>query len=93
MASGLGYYVWYAALRGLSRLRAATVQLSVPVIAAAGGVMLLGEPTTLRLLLAFAATLGGIAIVLRQPSGRRVDSLEEGGKDVAVVTEENQREQ
>ena len=65
VASGLGYFVWYAALRGLSAIRAATVQLSVPVIAAVGGVLLLGEDVTLRLVLASTATLGGIAAVLR----------------------------
>jgi drug/metabolite transporter (DMT)-like permease len=66
VTSGLGYVVWYAALRGLSRARAATVQLSVPVIAAIGGVLLLAEPITPRLLLASAATLGGVWLVLRQ---------------------------
>jgi drug/metabolite transporter (DMT)-like permease len=68
IASGLGYVVWYAALRGLRATQAATVQLSVPVIAAVGGVVLLSEPVTQRLLLASAATLGGIAIVLAQRS-------------------------
>ncbi len=68
LASGLGYVLWYAALRGLNATRAATVQLSVPVIAALGGVMFLGEPITLRLSLASGAILGGIALVL---SGRR----------------------
>ena len=58
--------IWYAALRGLSASRAATVQLSVPVIAAFGGVLLLFEDVTLRLLVASAATLGGVAIVLAQ---------------------------
>ena len=71
IASGLGYVVWYAALRGLAATQAATVQLSVPVIAAAGGAVLLSEPVTLRLLLASAATLGGIALVLLQRSRRR----------------------
>ena len=66
IASGLGYAIWYAALRGLPATRAATVQLSVPVIAAFGGVMFLSEQITLRLLIASAATLGGIAIVLAQ---------------------------
>ena len=65
VTSGLGYVVWYAALRGLTRARAATVQLSVPVIAAIGGVLLLAEPITLRLLLASAATLGGVWLALR----------------------------
>jgi len=69
IASGLGYYIWYAALQQLAAMRAATVQLSVPVIAAIGGVLLLAEPVTARLLVASAATLGGIAIVLtRRPA-------------------------
>ena len=71
VASGLGYVVWYAALRGLTSTRAATVQLSVPVIAAIGGVLLLSEPVTLRLVLASAATLGGIALVLLQRTAPR----------------------
>jgi drug/metabolite transporter (DMT)-like permease len=59
-----------AALPGLSATRAATVQLSVPAIAAFAGVVLLGEDVTLRLLLASVATLGGIAIVLAQKSAK-----------------------
>ena len=66
ITSGLGYVIWYAALRRLTATRAATVQLSVPVIAAFGGVILISEPITPRLLLASAATLGGVAIVLTQ---------------------------
>ena len=66
IASGCGYAIWYAALGGLTASRAATVQLSVPVIAAFGGVLLLSEAGTLRLLVASAATLGGVAIVLAQ---------------------------
>jgi drug/metabolite transporter (DMT)-like permease len=66
IASGLGYAIWYAALRRLTAIRAATVQLTVPVVAAFGGVILLSEPITLRLLLASAATLGGVAVVLAQ---------------------------
>jgi drug/metabolite transporter (DMT)-like permease len=68
VTSGLGYVAWYAALRGLPRTRAATVQLSVPVIAAVGGVALLAEPITVRLLIASTATLGGVWIVLAQRS-------------------------
>ena len=66
LASGIGYALWYAALRGLSATRAATVQLTVPVIAAFGGIVLLSEPITTRVLIASAATLGGVAIVLTQ---------------------------
>jgi drug/metabolite transporter (DMT)-like permease len=66
VASGLGYVIWYAALKGLTATRAATVQLSVPIIAAIGGVILLSEQVTPRLVLASVATLGGIAIVLIQ---------------------------
>ncbi len=70
VTSGLGYAVWYAALMGLTATTAATVQLSVPVIAAVAGVSLLGESLTLRLVLASAAVLGGIAVVIlaRRPS-------------------------
>ena len=52
IASGGGYVLWYSALPGLRATSAATVQLSVPVLAAAGGILLLGEPTTFRFLLA-----------------------------------------
>ena len=70
IASGCGYVVWYAALSGLTATRAATVQLSVPAIAAFGGVVMLSEQITLRLLLASAATLGGVAIVLAQRAAK-----------------------
>jgi drug/metabolite transporter (DMT)-like permease len=64
IASGLGYVIWYAALSGLKATGAATVQLSVPVLAATGGILLLGEPITLRYLFASIAVLGGIALVV-----------------------------
>ena len=63
LASGVGYAVWYTAMRGLQATQAATVQLSVPVLAAAGGVLLLGEDVGLRLVLSSLAILGGIWIV------------------------------
>lgn len=63
IASGLGYAIWYTALSGLKATSAATVQLSVPVLAATGGILLLGEPITLRYLVASIAVLGGIALV------------------------------
>lgn len=65
IASGMGYAIWYMALPLLLPTSAATVQLSVPVIAAIGGVLLLSEPLTLRLVIAGIAILGGIAIVIR----------------------------
>jgi drug/metabolite transporter (DMT)-like permease len=64
LASGLGYAVWYTALRGLTATRAATAQLSVPLIAALGGIFVLGEPFAWRLALAGGAILGGIALVV-----------------------------
>lgn len=70
VTSGIGYVLWYAALPGLTAARAATVQLSVPVIAAFGGVILLSEDITPRLLLASVATLGGVAIVLAQSAAK-----------------------
>ena len=63
-ASGIGYAIWYTAIPALKATNAATVQLSVPVIAALGGVVILGEPITLRLVLASVAILGGIALVI-----------------------------
>lgn len=72
LASGVGYAIWYTALKGLRATDAAMVQLSVPVIAAAGGILLLGEHLTLRLVLASGAILGGIALVIfarRRPAG------------------------
>jgi drug/metabolite transporter (DMT)-like permease len=66
IASGVGYAIWYTALPGLRAASAATVQLSVPVLAAAGGILFLGESITLRLLFASVAVLGGIALVVIQ---------------------------
>lgn len=73
IASGIGYSIWYSALPGLRATSAATVQLSVPVIAAAGAILFLGESLTLRLVLASAAILGGIALVILEstPENRR----------------------
>lgn len=64
LASGVGYAIWYAVLPSLKATTAATVQLSVPAIAAAGGVVMLGEALSLRLVLASLAILGGIVIVI-----------------------------
>jgi drug/metabolite transporter (DMT)-like permease len=64
LTSGLGYAVWYAALKGLHPASSASVQLSVPVLTALGGVALLSEPVTLRLALCSLAILGGIAWVI-----------------------------
>jgi len=66
LTSGLGYAVWYAALGRLTAMRAATVQLSVPLLAAFGGVLFLSEAITPRLAVASVAILGGIALVLGQ---------------------------
>ncbi len=65
VTSGLGYVAWYAVLPALRAASAATVQLSVPVIAALGGAAVLAEPVTLRLAVASVVTLGGIALVVR----------------------------
>lgn len=68
LTSGIGYVIWYAALSKLSAMRAATVQLSVPLIAAFGGVAFLSEAITPRLVAASVAILGGIALVLSNRS-------------------------
>lgn len=64
LASGVGYAIWYTAIRGLAATSAATVQLSVPVIAAIGAVALLGEPITWHLLFTSIIVLGGVALVI-----------------------------
>jgi drug/metabolite transporter (DMT)-like permease len=64
LTSGIGYVIWYAALNYLSSIQAALVQLSVPAIAAAGGIMLLAEPLSLRLVVAGTLILGGISLAL-----------------------------
>ena len=64
LASGIGYAIWYQALPALKATHAATVQLSVPVIAALGGALFLGEALSLPLLLSSCAILGGIALLI-----------------------------
>jgi drug/metabolite transporter (DMT)-like permease len=72
VTSGLGYAIWYTALKGLQPTSSASVQLSVPVLTALGGVALLSEPLTLRLALCSAAILGGISCVITgQPGALR----------------------
>ncbi len=81
ITSGLGYVIWYAALRGLTAMRAATVQLSVPVLAALGGVVVLSEAITLRLIVSAVVILSGVGLAVahhktvadRQGSIPRVD--------------------
>ena len=66
VTSGIGYAIWYTALPALKATHAATVQLSVPVIAALGGILILSEDLTLRVAGASVAILGGIALVILQ---------------------------
>jgi len=85
IASGVGYVAWYAALRRLTSMRAAVVQLSVPILAAAGGIVFLAESLSARFVVASLTILGGIALAIL---GRRrvgaaapvaVDSPVQGG--------------
>jgi drug/metabolite transporter (DMT)-like permease len=69
LTSGLGYVIWYRALQSLAATTAASVQLSVPVLATLGGVLLLSEPVTRQLVYASVALLGGLGLVIR--AGRR----------------------
>lgn len=64
IASGIGYTIWYSALGGLSATQAAVVQLSVPVIAALGGVIFVSEALTQRLIVSALMILGGILLVV-----------------------------
>lgn len=68
VTSGLGYILWYKALKGLRASQAGLAQLTVPAIAAIGGALLLAEPLSLRLILASAAILGGVALATLTPS-------------------------
>jgi drug/metabolite transporter (DMT)-like permease len=77
LTSAIGYVIWYAALRDHSATSAALVQLLVPVLAALGGVVLLSEALTLRLLMSSAMIIGGVALALTQrPNPGRVKSEE-----------------
>jgi drug/metabolite transporter (DMT)-like permease len=69
VTSGIGYVVWHAALRDLAASTAGLVQLAVPALAAAGGVVLLGERPTPRLALAAALILGGVALAVARRTG------------------------
>lgn len=68
IASGCGYVIWYAVLPSLSATRAATVQLTVPIIAAFGGAVFISEQLDMKLAISALLTLGGVAIVLSQKS-------------------------
>jgi len=71
LTSGLGYVIWYLTLRHLTATRAAIVQLAVPVIAAAGGVVALAEEPTARLAIASVLILGGVAAAILAKKGDR----------------------
>ena len=64
LTSGVGYTVWYAALKHHTQMRAAVLQLAVPVIAATGGILFMAEAFTMRLLIAAVLILGGIALTI-----------------------------
>jgi drug/metabolite transporter (DMT)-like permease len=64
ITSGIGYAIWYSALPYLKATQAATVQLSVPVLAAIGGILLIGEPPNLQLVLSSMAILAGVSLVI-----------------------------
>jgi drug/metabolite transporter (DMT)-like permease len=69
IATGFGYIAWFMALRHLPAARAATIQLSMPVLVALGGIGFLSEPLTPRLVLASVAMLAGLSLVL----GHRIE--------------------
>lgn len=69
VTSGLGYALWYRVLRHLPATRAGIAQLSVPAIAAGGGLIFLNEAVTVRLLITSAMVLGGVAIATTQAGG------------------------
>ncbi len=64
ITSGVGYAIWYTALQSISSMQAAMVQLSVPILAAAGGVLFLAESVSLRLIVSGLLILGGIFLAI-----------------------------
>jgi drug/metabolite transporter (DMT)-like permease len=80
LASGLGYAIWYSVLPRLERSTAAYVQLTVPAIAAAGGVLFIAEPLTLRLVLSSAGILGGVGLTLWGADTRRRNATKSGAE-------------
>lgn len=83
LASGAGYAAWFAALPTLKALRAAALQLTVPVIAAVAGVLLLGERATPRLVVSTALILGGVGLAL----GGRAIRARAAARSVAAPAE------
>lgn len=71
VASGIGYTLWYAVVPRMTAMRASILQLSVPVLAAVGGIMALGEQVTPRLLLAGVVTLSGVTLALNGGARKR----------------------
>ena len=67
VTSGLGYALWYAVLPSLGAAIGALTQLSVPIIAMAGGMVFLGEVLTWRFVGASVLVLGGIAFGILAP--------------------------
>ena len=74
VTSGIGYTIWYTALKGLNSIQASIVQLLVPVLAAMGGVIFIGELISLRLMASSLMILGGILLLIikRIPSKKQV---------------------
>lgn len=89
VASGIGYAIWYTALPALKATSAATVQLSVPVITAVGGMIFMDEALTLRFGLASLAILGGIALVIVERRGAQTVRSEDAHP---VSADPNKRE-
>ena len=75
LASGVGYAVWYATLPKLDSSLAAIVQLTVPLIALAGGMVFLGETATWSFVISAALILGGVFIAVLSPKAKNSDGL------------------
>jgi len=86
LTSGLGYVAWYTALRGMTAVRAAVLQLAVPILAAVGGVVLLAESISARLVLSTIMVLGGIALAIVSH-----ESLSRRGQQVTVPVAASKR--
>ena len=86
VTSGLGYALWYRVLRQTGAAQGAIVQLTVPVIATLGGIVLLGEVWTLRLILSSLLILGGVAVALIAKQQRMGAEAGPGGHPALILT-------
>ena len=88
VTSGLGYVLWYYVVKKIPAFTAATVQLAVPIFAALGGVVILGEPLTARLVFASVTVLGGVALVVQGRQSSVTPASDSNSQQSGAVNEQ-----